>query len=320
VTNPSQDHREIGPHKIDTSKVGAAEITADAAPSPGRPPARQPSPAPHRDDRWVRSDDLPTGRHERVTGNAPVATPAPRSMIELEGVTKVYLAGAVEVRALGPVNLAITDGDLVAIMGPSGSGKSTMMNILGCLDLPTDGHYRLSGEDVVGLRENQLADIRNRRIGFVFQSFNLIPRTSAVRNVEMPLVYAGIGRRDRRERATVALQRVGLGNRLGSMPNELSGGQQQRVAIARALVTEPAMILADEPTGNLDSTSTFEIMKLLVELNNSGSTVVLITHEEDVATFAKRVIRLRDGHVVSDVKQKPATPVLPEPMPEESTT
>jgi len=217
------------------------------------------------------------------------------------------------VRALEHVDLSIDEGDLVAIMGPSGSGKSTMMNILGCLDVPTTGHYRLSGTDVVGMRENALADLRNRRIGFVFQSFNLIPRTSAARNVELPLVYAGVGRRERRDRARDALARVGLDGRGTSMPNELSGGQQQRVAIARALVTRPAMILADEPTGNLDSTSTREVMELLVELNDAGRTVVLITHEDEVAGFARRVVRLLDGRIVSDARQQPLAPNAPPP-------
>ncbi|MHA6785986.1 ABC transporter ATP-binding protein [Pseudonocardia saturnea] len=234
-------------------------------------------------------------------------------MIELDAVTKVYQAGRVEVRALDHVDLSIDEGDLVAIMGPSGSGKSTMMNILGCLDVPTTGHYRLGGTDVVGMRENALADLRNKRIGFVFQSFNLIPRTSAARNVELPLVYAGVGRRERRDRARDALARVGLDGRGGSMPNELSGGQQQRVAIARALVTRPAMILADEPTGNLDSTSTREVMELLVELNDAGRTVVLITHEDDVAGFARRVVRLFDGRIVSDARQQARSPRTPSP-------
>jgi len=224
-------------------------------------------------------------------------------MIELEGVTKVYGNGSVQVRALGPVDLLVEQGDLVAIMGPSGSGKSTMMNILGCLDVPTSGSYRLDGIDVSGLRDNKLAEIRNTRIGFVFQSFNLIPRTSALRNVELPLVYAG-RRSDRRKRAMAALERVGLGERAHHMPNELSGGQQQRVAVARALVTDPAIILADEPTGNLDSKSTVEVMQLLVELNDAGRTVVLITHEPEVAEFAKRVVELRDGAIVRDVRQK----------------
>jgi putative ABC transport system ATP-binding protein len=224
-------------------------------------------------------------------------------MIELDGVTKTYGNGEVQVRALGPVDLLVEEGDFVAIMGPSGSGKSTMMNILGCLDVPSEGRYLLDGIDVSKLRDNKLAAIRNTRIGFVFQSFNLIARTSAVRNVELPLIYSGDKSR-RRERALAALERVGLGERAGHMPNELSGGQQQRVAVARALVTNPAIILADEPTGNLDTTSTVEIMRLLVELNDAGRTVVLITHEPEVAEFAKRVIELRDGNIVRDVRQK----------------
>jgi putative ABC transport system ATP-binding protein len=224
-------------------------------------------------------------------------------MIELDGVTKIYGNGEVKVQALGPVDLLVEEGDFVAIMGPSGSGKSTMMNILGCLDVPTTGRYTLDGIDVSKLRDNKLASIRNTRIGFVFQSFNLIPRTSALRNVELPLVYAGV-KAHRRERALAALERVGLGERAGHMPNELSGGQQQRVAVARALVTDPAIILADEPTGNLDTTSTVEIMRLLVELNDAGRTVALITHEPEVAEFAKRVVELRDGAIVRDVRQK----------------
>jgi putative ABC transport system ATP-binding protein len=228
-------------------------------------------------------------------------------MIELENVTKIYRMGDIELRALNHVSLTIETGELVAIMGPSGSGKSTMMNILGCLDIPTEGIYRLDGIDVTSLKDNQLAEIRNRKIGFVFQSFNLIPRTSAVRNVELPLVYAGIS--NRRAKAIDALERVGLGNRAKHLPNELSGGQQQRVAIARAIVTDPVMILADEPTGNLDSHSTIEIMKLLVELNDAGRTVVLITHEEEVASFAKRVVHLRDGEVVRDEVRKDRTAV-----------
>jgi putative ABC transport system ATP-binding protein len=231
------------------------------------------------------------------TATAAAASPV-RSMIELDGVTKIYRMGEVELRALDNVDLSIAEGELVAIMGPSGSGKSTMMNILGCLDIPTDGSYHLDGIDVAARSDNELAAIRNHKIGFVFQSFNLIPRTSASRNVELPLVYAGA--KDRAARARRALEQVGLGNRQKHLPNELSGGQQQRVAIARALVTDPAMLLADEPTGNLDSASSIEIMKLLVGLNDAGRTVVLITHEEEIARFAKRVIRLRDGRVVSD--------------------
>jgi putative ABC transport system ATP-binding protein len=228
-------------------------------------------------------------------------------MIELESVTKIYQMGDNELRALNNVSLKIDSGDLVAIMGPSGSGKSTMMNILGCLDIPTDGVYRLDGIDVGELNDNALAEIRNRKIGFVFQSFNLIPRTSAVRNVELPMVYAGIG--NRRDKAVEALEKVGLGSRVKHMPNELSGGQQQRVAIARAIVTDPVMILADEPTGNLDSASTVEIMKLLVELNDTGRTVILITHENEVAGFAKRVVTLRDGKIVRDEAQQNRTVV-----------
>ncbi|MCF7550235.1 MULTISPECIES: ABC transporter ATP-binding protein [Pseudonocardia] len=222
-------------------------------------------------------------------------------MIELEHVSKVYRTGDIELRALDDVSLRIDDGDLVAIMGPSGSGKSTMMNILGCLDVPSSGTYRLDGVDVGGLSDNRLADIRLEKIGFVFQSFNLLPRTSAIRNVELPMVYAGI--KNRRGRAQRALARVGLGDRTHHQPNELSGGQQQRVAVARALVTDPSMILADEPTGNLDTASTVDVMTLFVELHEAGRTVVLITHEPEVAEFAKRVITLRDGRVVEDVRR-----------------
>jgi putative ABC transport system ATP-binding protein len=227
-------------------------------------------------------------------------------MILLDGVTKIYRTGEIEVRALNGINLVIEEGDFVAIMGPSGSGKSTLMNIIGCLDLPTTGRYLLDGVNVSQLSENELADIRNRKIGFVFQSYNLIPRTRAVENVELPLIYAGVAR-SRRTRAMRALEMVGLADRAQHEPNELSGGQQQRVAIARALVTEPTILLADEPTGNLDSAASVEIMKLLVGLNDGGRTVVLITHEEEIAAFAKRVIRMRDGLIVSDVDQKSQT-------------
>jgi putative ABC transport system ATP-binding protein len=226
-------------------------------------------------------------------------------MIRLVRVTKIYRMGVNEVRALDRVDLSIDEGELVAIMGPSGSGKTTMMNILGCLDVPTEGRYQLDGIDVAERTDNELAAIRNRKIGFVFQSFNLIPRTNVLRNVELPLVYAGV--RDRAARAVRALEQVGLGDRRKHLPNELSGGQQQRVAIARALVSDPAMLLADEPTGNLDSASGMEIMKLLVALNEAGRTVVLITHEEDIARFAKRVVRLRDGRIVSDQLQQVPT-------------
>lgn len=226
-------------------------------------------------------------------------------MIQLEGITKAYQMGRVEVPVLHGLDLVINDGEMVAIMGPSGSGKSTLMNILGCLDIPTSGRYLLDGTDVSRLSNNQLAQVRSRAIGFVFQSFNLIPRTTAARNVELPLIYAGI--RDRHRSARLALEQVGLGERQKHMPNELSGGQQQRVAIARALINDPAILLADEPTGNLDTTSSREIMKLLGELNDAGCTVVIITHEEEVAGFANRVVRLRDGLIVNDEVQRETT-------------
>jgi putative ABC transport system ATP-binding protein len=224
-------------------------------------------------------------------------------VITLEGITKLYLTGEVEVAALKGVSLHIPEGEFIAIMGPSGSGKSTLMNVIGCLDQPSSGRYILDGYDVSALTDDQLAWIRNRKIGFVFQSYNLIPRASAVHNVEMPLIYAG-DTQQRRERATAALESVGLLERAGHLPSELSGGQQQRVAIARALVTDPAILLADEPTGNLDSESSLEIMKLLRDLNQQGRTIVLITHEPDIAAFAQRVVRLRDGVIVSD--ERPA--------------
>jgi len=230
-------------------------------------------------------------------------------VITLEGITKVYLAGEVEVAALKGISLHIPEGEFVAIMGPSGSGKSTLMNLIGCLDQPSSGRYILDGYDVSALSDDQLAWIRNRKIGFVFQSYNLIPRASAVHNVEMPLIYAGDSEQ-RRERAMAALESVGLLERASHLPNELSGGQQQRVAVARALVTDPAILLADEPTGNLDSESSVEIMKLLRELNRQGRTIVLITHESDIAAFAQRVVRLRDGVIVSDERQSVTTEMV----------
>ncbi|MGH3784034.1 MAG: ABC transporter ATP-binding protein [Pseudonocardiaceae bacterium] len=222
-------------------------------------------------------------------------------MIQLEDVTKTYQMGSVEVRALHGVDLAIDEGELVAIMGPSGSGKTTLMNILGCLDVPTSGRYLLDGTDVSRLSSNRLAQIRSRMIGFVFQSFNLVPRTSAIRNVELPLIYARIP--DRRFRARRALEQVGLGDRQKHRPDELSGGEQQRVAIALALINDPAILLADEPTGNLDTASSAEILTLLGALNGAGRTLVIITHEEEVARFTKRVVRLRDGRIESDQVQ-----------------
>jgi len=227
-------------------------------------------------------------------------------VITLEGITKVYRTGEVEVAALKGISLHIPEGEFVAIMGPSGSGKSTLMNVIGCLDQPSSGRYILDGYDVSALTDDQLAWIRNRKIGFVFQSYNLIPRASAVHNVEMPLIYAG-DNQQRRERSMAALDLVGLLERASHLPSELSGGQQQRVAIARALVTDPAILLADEPTGNLDSESSLEIIKLLRDLNQQGRTIVLITHEPDIAAFAQRVVRVRDGVIVSDERQAVAT-------------
>jgi putative ABC transport system ATP-binding protein len=218
-------------------------------------------------------------------------------VIELVDVDKVYRTGEIEVAAVRGVTLAIDEGEFVAIVGPSGSGKSTLMHILGCLDVPTAGGFRLSGHDVGSLDENQLADIRNVFVGFVFQQFNLLADLTAWRNVELPLVYAGIDPDERRARALAALDRVGLSDRANHRPGELSGGQQQRVAIARAIVTEPAMILADEPTGNLDSRSSADVLDVLVDLHAEGRTIVLITHERDVAARAGRVIELRDGEV-----------------------
>jgi putative ABC transport system ATP-binding protein len=234
-------------------------------------------------------------------------TASPDVMISLRGITKVYRMGSIEVHALRGIDLEVRAGEFVAIMGASGSGKSTLMNLVGCLDLPTAGTYILDGVDVRDLSDSQLAAVRNRKIGFVFQSFNLIPRSTALHNVEMPLIYANQNQ-GRRQRALEALAMVGLADRAGHQPTELSGGQQQRVAIARALVTEPAILLADEPTGNLDSESSVEILRLLTRLNEAGRTIVLITHEADIAAFARRVVRLRDGQVVSDQAQLPAPP------------
>jgi putative ABC transport system ATP-binding protein len=223
--------------------------------------------------------------------------PEHRDVIVLDDVTKTYRTGPVEVDALRGVTLRIGEGEMTAIVGPSGSGKSTLMHIIGCLDVPTRGSYRLAGHDVGALDERRLAEVRNRRIGFVFQQFNLLASLPAWRNVELPLVYTGLDRHERRERALHALDQVGLADRARHRPGELSGGQQQRVAIARALVTQPALILADEPTGNLDSTSTAEVLGLLVELHRAGRTVVLITHEHDIAEAAGRTVTIRDGAI-----------------------
>jgi putative ABC transport system ATP-binding protein len=225
-------------------------------------------------------------------------------VIELHEVTKTYDLGAIRVRALREVSLRIDAGDFVAIMGSSGSGKSTLMNIIGCLDIPTSGRYLIDGVDVSHMDGDDLSDLRNRKIGFIFQSFNLVPRTSALVNVELPLAYAGLRGAERRRRAERALSSVGMANRVDHMPTELSGGQQQRVAVARAIVTNPSLILADEPTGNLDSHSTEDVLRIFARLNEEGRTVVLITHEPDVARQAKRVIGLSDGAVVQDSRSR----------------
>ena len=218
-------------------------------------------------------------------------------IIELADVHKVYATGAAEVQALRGISLVIHPGEYLAVMGPSGSGKSTLMHILGCLDTPTAGTYQLAGTDVSGMSEVELAQVRNRRIGFVFQQFNLLPSMTALRNVELPLCYAGVGRADRRTRALAALDRVGLADRVEHRPGELSGGQQQRVAVARSLVTDPALLLADEPTGNLDSHSTEEILAIFSRLNAEGRTVILITHENTPPPPPRRVVRIRDGRL-----------------------
>jgi putative ABC transport system ATP-binding protein len=234
------------------------------------------------------------------------------SLVEIRDVRKVYGSGETEVRALDGVSTDIHEGDFVAVMGPSGSGKSTFMNILGCLDVPTSGSYRMRGVEIGTLKRDELALLRRHQLGFVFQGFNLLARTTALENVELPLLYQGVARAERIQRAMDSLKRVGLGDRANHLPNELSGGQQQRVAIARALVSRPAVILADEPTGNLDSTRSEEIMRLLVELNEQGwvgagggrITIAMVTHEPDMAAFARRILNFRDGKITSDIRQR----------------
>ncbi len=266
--------------------------------------------------RTERSRPLVARVHSQRASGAPAARRHP--VIEVHDVSKVFELGQIRVRALRDVSLTIESGDLVAIMGSSGSGKSTLMNILGCLDIPTGGRYLIDGVDVSEMDEDDLADLRNRKIGFVFQSFNLVARTSALVNVELPLAYAGLRGAARRKRAEQALRSVGMGHRLDHQPSELSGGQQQRVAVARAIVTNPSLILADEPTGNLDSHSTEDVLGIFARLNEEGRTVVLITHEPDVAEQSKRVIRLSDGRIVADQRTLGAHDPPPRPRSQKS--
>jgi putative ABC transport system ATP-binding protein len=232
------------------------------------------------------------------------------NVITLQGIQRLYRMGDETIYALRGVDLTIARNEYVALMGPSGSGKSTLMNLIGCLDSPSAGSYWLNGHDVAGLSDNRLAEIRNSEIGFVFQTFNLLPRLSALDNVALPLIYAGINETQRRERAMEVLQQVGLGDRVSHKPNELSGGQRQRVAVARALVNRPSLILADEPTGNLDSKTSVEIMELFARIHSLGNTIVLVTHEEDIARHAHRMVRLKDGVVESDQNQNSVGVVL----------
>ena len=221
-------------------------------------------------------------------------------VIKIEGIKKIYTLGTQTVKAFVGVSISINRIDYVAIMGPSGSGKSTLMNILGCLDTPTEGNYLLNGTDVSNMDDNELSEVRNREIGFIFQSFNLLPRYNAMENVALPLIYSGIPRSEREQRAVEALNNVGLGDRTEHRPSELSGGQRQRVAIARALINKPSIVLADEPTGNLDTKTSIDIMQLFEQIYKSGNTVIIVTHEEDIANYARRIIRLRDGKIESD--------------------
>ena len=233
------------------------------------------------------------------------------SLITINDVGRKYVIGAEVIHALKSVTLNINKGEFVALMGPSGSGKSTLMNILGCLDTPTKGNYILNGIHVSEMTDNELAEVRNKEIGFVFQTFNLLPRSSSLDNVALPLVYAGVGRKERDERARQTLENVGLGNRVGHKPNELSGGQRQRVAVARALINNPSIILADEPTGNLDTKTSIEIMGLLEEIHAKGNTIILVTHEEDIAQHAHRIVRMRDGLIEKDYPNENIKTVSP---------
>jgi len=242
------------------------------------------------------------------------------TIIECKGLGKTYISGKLEVPALKEVDLVVHRNEFVAIMGPSGSGKSTLMNLLGCLDTPTFGSYRLNGTEVANLDDDELAAVRNQEIGFVFQTFNLLARATALHNVELPLIYAGMSSRKRHERAMKVLERVGLGNRWDHRPNELSGGERQRVAVARALVNDPAIVLADEPTGNLDSRTSYEIMQLLVGLHDAGQTIIIVTHENEIARYAHRIVRVLDGSIVTDRLQTPVIPPPPPPLDQERET